>query len=301
MELRHLRYLLAVAEHQNFTRAAQALHVSQPTLSQQVKQLETALGVQLLDRSGRTVRATDAGEVFLDYARLALQDLDAGERAIHDVHDLSRGSLRLAMTPTFSPYLTGPLVERFNARYPGITLSIQEMTQDHIEADLARDELDVGIAFADVRSVEIESLPLFVESLGLVVGAAHTHAAQRTPLTARELEAQPLVLLNSDFATRLHIDRYFHDHGITPRIAIEVSSISAIVEIVRRGRLATVLPDAIAREQQGLSSVPLAPAIPRRTVALLRRKGAYRTAATRAFTELASTSDPAAGRSPDTA
>ncbi|MET3176794.1 UNVERIFIED_ORG: DNA-binding transcriptional LysR family regulator [Arthrobacter sp. UYCu721] len=105
--LRHLRYLTAVAEHQNFTRAAQELHVSQPTLSQQIKQLETTLHVQLLDRSGRTVRLTDAGEAYLRYARRALLELDAGTRAIHDVQDLSRGSLRLAMTPTFTAYLIG--------------------------------------------------------------------------------------------------------------------------------------------------------------------------------------------------
>jgi LysR family cyn operon transcriptional activator len=84
--------------------------VSQPTLSQQIKQMETALGTRLLDRSGRTVRPTDAGEVLLQHARRALRELDAGTRAIHDVADLSRGSLRLALTPTFFPYLVGPLV-----------------------------------------------------------------------------------------------------------------------------------------------------------------------------------------------
>ncbi|MDI9915786.1 transcriptional regulator CynR [Rhodococcus sp. IEGM 1379] len=287
MELRHIRYLLAVAEHQNFTRAAEALHVSQPTLSQQIKQLEIALRVQLLDRSGRVVRTTDAGEAFLRYARRALQDLDAAERAIHDVQDLSRGSLRLATTPTFAAYLVGPLMDRFTTRHPGITVTVQEMTQDRIEAELARDGLEVGIAFTDVHSDEIECESLFVETLSLVVGEEHSRAGRRKPLPAKELEDQALVLLSSDFATRLHIDRYFKDQGITPRTAIEVSSIGAIVEIVRRGSLATVLPDAIALEQQGLFSIPLSPALPPRTVALLRRKGAYRTAAGRAFTEMA--------------
>jgi len=84
MLLRHIRYLQAVAEHQNFTRAAEALHVSQPTLSQQIRQLEDLLQVQLLDRSGRTVRVTDAGEAYLRHARRALQDLDAGRRRTQD-------------------------------------------------------------------------------------------------------------------------------------------------------------------------------------------------------------------------
>lgn len=91
MLLRHIRYFLAVAEQGNFTRAAEALHVSQPTLSQQIKQLEDTLGAPLFDRSGRAVRLTDAGEAWMRYARLALQDLDAGARAIHDVATLERG------------------------------------------------------------------------------------------------------------------------------------------------------------------------------------------------------------------
>lgn len=107
LELRHLRYLLAVADHSSFTRAAEELRISQPTLSQQIRQLERAVGVQLLDRTGRAVRVTDAGAAFVPYARRTLQDLAAAERAVLDVADLSRGSLRLAMTPTFTAYLLG--------------------------------------------------------------------------------------------------------------------------------------------------------------------------------------------------
>ena len=287
--LRHIRYLTAVVEHQNFTRAAEALHVSQPTLSQQIKQLETSLGVQLLDRSGRSVRLTDAGESYLAYARRALRELEAGTRAVHDVQDLSRGSLRLAMTPTFTAYLIGPLVERFSALHPGIRLSVKEMTQDRIEAELAEDTLDLGIAFAQARSAEIETQALFVETLGLVIGDNHPRAATQTPMSVQELEHEGLVLLSSDFATRRHIDQHFRTHGVSPRIAIEADSIGAIVDIVRRGRLATVLPDAITREQPGMRPVDLEPSIPPRTAALLRRKGAYVSAASRAFTELSST------------
>ncbi|XAS68459.1 transcriptional regulator CynR [Micrococcaceae bacterium Sec5.7] len=288
MLLRHARYLLAVAEHQNFTRAAEALHVSQPTLSQQIKQLENSLHAQLLDRSGRTVRLTDAGEIYLGYARRALLDFSAGERAIHDVKDLSRGSLRLAMTPTFTAYLIGPLVRRFNSRYPGITLSIQEMTQDRIESELAEDRLDIGIAFAESVSSPIEAQPLFPETLSLVVGPSHPRVGQQAPLTVQELGHQSLALLSREFATRHHIDRYFHEHGIAPRIVIEANSVNAIVEIVRHGPFATVLPDAIAREQENLYPISMTQPLPRRTVALLRRAGAYQSAASHAFATLAS-------------
>jgi len=286
MLLRHIRYLLAVAEHQNFTRAAEALHVSQPTLSQQIRQMEDVLGAQLFDRSGRTVRLTDAGEIYVRFARRALQDLDAGKRAIHDVKDLARGSVRLAITPTFTAYLVGALVEPFNSRYPGISLYIKEMPQDQMEAALAEDELDIGIAFSEVRSPEIESQPLFVETLSMMVSSLHQHGVTDA-LSMTQLEEQPLVLLSGDFATRRYIDEYFHEHKIVPRVAVEANSITAIVEIVRRSHLATILPDAISQEQTGLISVQLTPTLRCRTAALLVRRDAYRSAASEAFMNIA--------------
>ncbi|CAG9234697.1 DNA-binding transcriptional dual regulator CynR [Paraburkholderia sabiae] len=286
MLLRHIRYFLAVAEHRNFTRAAEALHVSQPTLSQQIRQLEETLGVLLLDRSGRTVQLTDAGEAWMRYAKLALQDLDAGVRAIHDVGELSRGNLRLAVTPTFTAYLVGPVIDRFHAAHPAIAIDIQEITQDQIEAQLADDRLDAGIAFEPVHTAEIESQPLFEETLSLVVGGRHARATRRKPLGAQDFAKEPLVLLNTAFATRRYIDEYCAQHRIRPRVVIEVSSISAIVEIVRRGQLATVLPDGIAREHAELHPVALDPSLPARTAALLQRKDAYRTAASKAFVRI---------------
>ncbi|MBN3751996.1 transcriptional regulator CynR [Paraburkholderia sp. Tr-20389] len=286
MLLRHIRYFLAVAEHRNFTRAAEALHVSQPTLSQQIRQLEDTLRTQLLDRSGRAVRLTDAGEAWMRYAKLALQDLDAGVRAIHDVSELSRGNLRLAVTPTFTAYLVGPVIDRFHTAHPGIAIDIQEITQDQIEAQLADDKLDAGIAFEPVLAAEIESQPLFEETLSLVVGGGHARATRRKPLGAQDFAKEKLVLLNEAFATRRYIDEYCAQQRIRPQVVVEVSSISAIVEIVRRGQLATVLPDGIAREHDGLRPVALDPPLPARTAALLRRKDAYRTAASKAFVQV---------------
>ncbi|UCZ86879.1 transcriptional regulator CynR [Pseudomonas sp. L5B5] len=285
MLLRHIRYLLAVAEHSNFTRAAEALHVSQPTLSQQIKQLEASLGAPLFDRSGRSVRLTDAGQAYVVYARRALQDLEAARRAMHDLQDLSRGSLRLALTPTFTAYLAGPLLSRFNQRYPGISLSIEDMTQDRLEAALAEDRLDLGIAFAGEHLAEVESQALFSEILSLMVGPQHP-GREDEPLTAEALGRQSLVLLSGDFATRRHIDSYCRQLGIAPCIAIEANSVSALVEIVRRGPLATLLPSAIAREQAGLRALSLVSPPAPRSVVLLGRRGAYRSAACQAFRQL---------------
>ncbi|EFV11692.1 transcriptional regulator CynR [Segniliparus rugosus] len=284
-ELRHLRYLLAVAEHGNFTRAAEELHISQPTLSQQIKQLERALGAQLLDRTGRTVRLTDAGAAYTAHARRALRELAAAERAVHDVHDLSRGHLRLGVTPTFTAYLVGPLAAELHSRHPGVGLTLAELPQDRMETALLADDLDLGIAFAGSHPPGIAASALFTETLSLVVGAPRAQTLPN-PLPVHALEDEHLALLSADFATRGHIDAYFAEHRVAPRIAVEANSIQALTEIVRRASLATVLPDAITHEHPRLTPIPLDPPLPARTVALLRRHGSYTSTAASAFTRI---------------
>src|SRR5258706_14548699 len=114
------RYLVAIADHGNFTRAAAELHVSQPALSQRIRQLEEMLGTQLLDRTGRTVRPTDAGQAYIEHARRALREFEAGRRAIRDVHNLDTGTLRLALTPALTTYQLRPLFSRFHWLHPGM-------------------------------------------------------------------------------------------------------------------------------------------------------------------------------------
>ncbi|MFG2982092.1 transcriptional regulator CynR [Streptomyces sp. NPDC048258] len=288
LELRHLRYLIAVAEHGSFTRAAEELRISQPTLSQQVRQLERGMGAQLLDRTGRAVRLTDAGATYVHYARGALRDLAAAERAVTDLADLSRGHLRLALTPTFTAYLVGPLIAGLHAAHPGITVDVREMPQDRIEAGLLADDHDLGLAFAGPHPPGIAAAPLFTETLGLVTAA--DAAGDRPPtggaLPVRDLAERRLALLSGDFATRGHVDAYLAAHGVRPHVAVEANSVQALTEIVRRTPLVTVLPDAVTDDHPHLRPVPLAPAIPPRTVVLLRRESAYESAAARAFTAL---------------
>jgi len=288
---RSLRYLMAVADMQSFTRAAEVLYVSQPTLSQQIKQLEDLLDVQLLDRSGRSVRLTAAGDVYLHYARRALRELEEGKRAIHELQDLSRGSLRLGMTP-ITDHLVSPLLEYFNTRYPGITVSTQEMPQDTVENQIAEGVLDMGISFSnvlstDARSQEIETNILLTETLNLAVGKTHARAGQEKALSVQSLEHESLILLNTDFALRRHFDQYCREMAITPRIVMETNSLSVIVEVVRLGRLATILPHTIANQRHGLYPVLLKPEMPRHTVTLICRKGGYKSPACLAFGVLA--------------
>jgi LysR family cyn operon transcriptional activator len=278
-----VRYLKAVADHGSFTRAAAALHVSQPALSQQIRELEGRMGAQLLDRSGRTVRPTDVGEAYLRHVRRALDELEVGGRAIRDVQDLSSGALRLGFTPSFAIYLLGPLIRRYRDRFPGIVLTITEMAQEEMERAVSTDVVDVGLAFSDVLAQDVEWLPLHAERLSLIVGQEHPAATGDREMDTAALAAESLALLGPTFATRVTVDRYLRRHGVQPLVAVEANSIAAIVEIVRVARLATILPESVAQEQAGLSVVRLTPAIGSRRVALLQRRGGYRSAAARAF------------------
>lgn len=286
MLLRHLRYLLAVADHGGFTRAAEALHVSQPTLSQQIRQLEETLGVSLFDRTSRTVKPTDAGEAYIECARRVLVELEAGKRALHDVKDLSRGTLRLAMTPTFMAYLVGPLVRDYVARFPNIHLQIFELSMDDIEAGLADDSLDIAIAFTQVRNADIESIPAFTETLGVMVGRDHPLYERQVALSAEEVAQLDFALLAQDFVTRTRIDEYFAQEQITPKVVIEVNSVSTLLEVIRHTGIATILPEPIATQDRALRRIPLLGEAPTRGAALLRRKNNYHSAASVAFMNL---------------
>lgn len=286
MNIRYVRYFLAVAEHQGFTRAAEALHISQPALSQQIRMLEESLDAQLFDRSGRHIHLTDAGEVFLQYARQAFQLLDEGQRAIHDVEDLSRGSLRIAVTPTFTSYFVVPLVAEFHARYPHITLDIQEMSQEKMEGLLLENELDIGIAFAGGTATDIVATPLLQEVLALVV-ADHHPLAREEPLTLNQLAAEEFILLNHHFATRLQIDHCLQRAGFHPQVTIEMHSINAILDIIQRTQLVTILPLNVAAQRTGLVTRLLEEATLERTAVLMQRKGARQKAAARIFAEMA--------------
>lgn len=289
---RPLQYLMAIVKYGSYTKAAEALHVSQPSLSQQIKQLEESLLSPLLVRSGRSVRLTDAGEIYLYHAKRAFIELNAGTRAIQDVQNLSRGSLRLGWTP-ITDYLTCSLLERFSRRFPGITLSTLEMPADDIEGAVIEDRIDIGIAFGHIstvssRSPEVAATQLFRETLCVAVGNQHPRAEQKERMSAQELNKENLVLLNCHFALRRQVDSYCLKHDIVPHIAIETDSLSVIVEMVQSSPYSTILPKTIIQTQCGISPIVLAPALPTQAITLITRQGGYNSPACIAFTQLAS-------------
>lgn len=293
---RVLEYFLTIVEHGSFSKAAEALHVSQPSLSQQIKQLEESLQARLLIRPGRTVRLTDAGEIYLGFAKRARAELEAGARAINDVRDLSRGTLRVGWTP-ITDHLTYDLIDGFHHLHPGIILSTFEMSQEYLEQAVTEDTIDIGIAFtkpdAPNRHVqEFETRIMFNESLFLAVGDKHPLAEFADGRTPQADSPISLVLLNRDFALRQHIDDYCQKHSLTPQIAMETNSVSVILELVQSGRLATILPKSIIDNRNSLHSIKLEIDLPRHAVSLIWHRYGYMNPACAAFIELASNWHP---------
>ena len=283
IELRHLRYFLAVAETSHFTRAAHRLHVTQPTLSHQIRQLEGQLNTPLFDRIGRRTRLTAAGEVLLPHVRRMLRELEDASTAIGELHGLKRGRLNVGIVQTVNACVIPEIVARFSAAHPGIQVAGSEMPTEDIESGIEAGRLDLGISFVPPQSRKLEGRRLFTEELVAVVPEGHSLAGRRR-LPVRALEGMPLVLLSAKYCTRELIQRAFAEAGVQPSVQVEMNSVESILSTVRQTQLTTILPSlALCTRDDGLHAIQLFAPTPRRDVGLIWLREAHRRAAAEAF------------------
>lgn len=287
MELRSLRYLLAVAEEGHFTRAAERCFVSQPALSQQIRKLEEELGEVLLDRSTTPVRLTAAGEVVVAHARRMLAELEAMRVALDELRGLQRGNLTVGAVQTVQAYLIPYAVARFTRRYPGVRLQVLELPADEVEAGVLEGRFHLGLSFVPPGQEGLEAIPLFEEELVLVVPSDHALAAQQ--VVSPEMLAQtPLALLPTTYCTRRLWDRWAQQAGLKPKVNLELNTIEGLLHVTRELGVATVLPALTLRLEAArkLRAVRLPAPSPRRTVGVVRRRGAYVCRAAQAFEDV---------------
>jgi DNA-binding transcriptional LysR family regulator len=287
MESHRLRHFIAVVDHGGFTAAAQAVYVSQPALSQAVKELESELGVALFVRSGRRVQLTPAGTALLEPARQVLRDLETGQAAVEAVAGLKAGNLTMASLPTLAADPVAPLVGAFRRRYPGvrIDLAAPEGTSELFDLVVAG-TWELGVTDAhDVPDV-LESHPLGQQSLVLILppGSDHVEGAE---IDLATLGATPFVVAPPGTSTfRLLEEGFAAVHG-TPTVAVVTAQRDAIVPLVIAGAGAALVPESVARTASGLGAVTARPAPPlERALALIHRSGPLSPAATR-FIEIA--------------
>ncbi len=285
MELRHLRYFSALAGSLNFTRAAERLHVTQSTLSHQIKQLEDELGTRLFDRSGKRVALTESGEGFLHHATRALQEIDRGLGALREDPTGAVGELHIGSTSTFNVGFIPDCIAGFQQRYPGVRVTVEELAADLIVTRLQQGSLDLGIAYRPTVPGPLQFEPLYNEEMVLVVAQGHP-LARRKRVRMVELHGLPMVLLPASFATRQMLDECFRSCGAEPHVVTEINALAPIMGLVAKTRLATIVAASAALSHTGLGIVRLESPTPVRTPGMLWSSPAPKSTAMRAFSAI---------------
>src|SRR5688572_30729233 len=194
MEMHQLRYVVAVARAENFSRAAEQCHVSQPSLSQQILKLEEELGERLFDRMSRQVKLTAAGELFLPRAIRILEEVDAARREATDAKTSLRGVLTIGVLPTIAPYLLPKMLSGFARAHPEVEIVVQEDTTTQLLRLLHAYEIDFALASEPIHDDRIDLRELIVEDLLIALPPRHKLASKRS-LRAADIEGESLIVM----------------------------------------------------------------------------------------------------------
>lgn len=237
--LRQLHIFEAVARHLSYTRAAEELHLTQPAVFAQVKQLEDGVGLPLLDRIGKQLHLTAAGREVLATSRETVAAVERLEMRLADMQGLKRGRLRIAIVTT-AKYLIPRLLGEFCTRYPGIEAALTVTNREKLLARLDENADDLVVLGVPPDNLDVVATP--IADNPLVVVARHDHPlAGRKKISLKRLAAEPFILREAGSGTRLAIERHFTQHGLAPRIRMELGSNEAIKQAIAGGLGISVL------------------------------------------------------------
>ncbi len=281
MDLRRLRLFLAVVDEGGFTRAAQAEFVSQPSVSQAIRELEEDLGTPLFHRVGRGVTLTAAGEALVGPARQTLRDVETARAAVAAVGGLEAGRLDLCALPTLAVDPVAPLTGAFRTAHPGVTVTLADAEGPAEVASLViTGDAEVGITVEHAANDALRSVALGQQEM-LVVLPPGTPITWRTrALPAEELANRPIVTTPRGTSTRQLLDEAFAAARLTPQIAVVTAQREAVLPLVLAGAGASLLPQPLAANAASLGAVvvPMRPRVNRSVVAV-HREGALSPAA----------------------
>jgi LysR family transcriptional regulator, transcription activator of glutamate synthase operon len=288
MELRQLRYLVALAEERNFTRAAQRQHIAQPALSQQIRRLEQTVGLPLVERSTRHVAMTDAGELLVARARRILAEIDAAQAELQRLAGVQTGHVVVGTMHTMGPVDVSIALARFHQRHPGVELTVREQSSEELAEMLRVDELD--LAFLSVTE-RIEShglalVQLVSEELVVVLPPDHRLAARRRVRMA-ELAGEQFISYRVGARLRELLHAAGEHAGFEPRVTLESNESQRIRQLVARHMGVAILPrsDAEAPGPETPSAQLIDPPL-RRDITLAWREDRRHSPAASEFLEL---------------
>ena len=259
MELRHLKYFVAVAEEMHFGRAAKRLHIAQPPLSQQIMNLETELGVKLFDRTRRTIQITDAGIYFLKEAQQLLLHVERAAETARRIYQGQAGRLIVGFVGSVVHTFLPEGLRLFRERFPDVELVLQELnTAEQIRSLHAR-RIDVGFLYPDAQDSMLASQTLTQAPLMVVLPKKHVLSGRKS-LHIRELAQEPFIAntRSSEPGVRDAFISLCHSAGFSPRIAQEAGNVQTVLGLVASGLGVCLLPDFIKSiRRPGVRYIPL--------------------------------------------
>jgi LysR family hydrogen peroxide-inducible transcriptional activator len=283
MELYQLRYFMAVADHGNFTRASEHCNISQPSLSQQIKSLESELGHKLFHRLGRRAVPTEAGQVFLDRVRRILLAVEDASKELRDSPTIER-RIRVGAVPTLAPYLLPPVLERCRTLYPNLLVHIHEDFRPDLVRSVAEGYLDLALIPQPVKDPRLSVEVLYSEPLLLVVGKEHPLATKPT-IAASDLADESFVLLGHASSLSMEIERFCGDHDFVPKLGHRCSQVNTVKKLVALGPGISILPRIAVRpdDKKDLVYRDIGGHVPTREVLVVRHQLRYQTKGTELF------------------
>jgi len=277
MQVQQLAYFAAVARTRHFTRAAELVGVSQPTLSKQIRVLENSLGSPLFVRNRGQIELTSAGEALLPHAQRLLIDVESAQRSVDEVAGLRRGRVRLGATPSLCDGLLPDLLATFHERHPDIELEVQEAGSRVLTRELRQGRLDLALLIVPLRpDSAIETTSLMTERLVL---ASPANADLPGAIGVSGLRDLPLVMFREGYDLREVTLGACRTAGFEPRLAVEGGEMSAVLRFVEAGLGHAVVPEMVMRDRPKLRATRLERPALRREIALAHRSDALQLAA----------------------
>lgn len=286
MELHQLRYVLAVADTGNFTRAAERSNITQPSLSQQIINLEREVGHKLFHRLGRKAVLTEAGAVFMERARRILFEVENAAKELSDHPALGR-RITVGAIPTVAPYLLPRLIRRCRKRYPNLQIDVREDFRSHLLHSVIEGELDLAIAALPVKDQRLSVEPLLTEPLLLVVARSHPFA-QQTEVHAADLAKENFVILGTSSSLASQIRSFCGDHHFEPRIGFRCAQVATVKALVALGVGISILPRVAQapEDRKNLVYITLASGAPVRELVVVRHLQRYQSRGAEQFLSL---------------
>ncbi|MNI28409.1 HTH-type transcriptional regulator CynR [compost metagenome] len=283
MDHRLLEYFMAVCEELHFTRAAEKLGISQPTLSQQIRLLEERLGTPLIERIGKKNYITEAGHILLSHSKRVFHELEQAQSEINELMGIQRGKLRIGCSGN---HLLTTSIISFHQQYPGVQLSVLEQATEDTREGLLNNELDIGVVFLPLHDDLLVSIPLFHEELSLVVAADHPFAAS-SKVQLEQLQQIPMVLLQDKFFVRQMIDERCEELGFMLQPILELSTMESLLQLVSLHIGATILPQSYVNHMQDdrVRHIDIVKPTPQKSVGIVYRKDIFMSSTMKAFIE----------------